>query len=218
MPPSVTTALAHDIKHTISLIDPALAELYAHFNVPPSAPVRTRVDAQVSAAVQMMEDLLLAARFSELGVHPAKEPVSLEALVREMLSQYEPLLKRRSVRAEFHGSGPEISGDPKLLSRVIQNLLANAVKFVLPQGSISISLSSRAGWCDLIVQDTGVGMDSAVLKTLFEPFVATSDKSLAGVGLGLSIVKSIVEAHGGLIHVQSAVGKGSTFTVSLPSI
>lgn len=114
-----------------------------------------------------------------------------------------------------------ISCDCDKVERIILNLLSNAIKFTNPGGSIYVNLMDRGDWVEISVKDTGIGIDEKNQKSIFERFRQV-DKSLSrnteGSGIGLSLVKSIVELHKGTIKVKSEVGKGSTFTVALPAI
>ena len=112
-----------------------------------------------------------------------------------------------------------IGCDPGKIERILLNLISNAIKFSNPQGTISVSVSDRGNQVEIAVRDTGIGIEEKYLNTIFERFNQV-DKTLArnaeGSGIGLSLVKSIVDLHGGNISVESEVGKGSTFKVCLP--
>jgi CheY-like chemotaxis protein len=111
-------------------------------------------------------------------------------------------------------------GDPDRLQQVIWNLLSNAVKFTPAGGVVRLTLERRAGEDLLMVSDTGIGIDPAFLPSVFDTFRqadASSTRAHGGLGLGLSIVKHLVEMHGGTVRAESGgSGKGATFTVRLP--
>jgi signal transduction histidine kinase len=108
---------------------------------------------------------------------------------------------------------PEIIADFEKMQRVFVNLINNAIDAMPQGGTLAVSSSSQDGRVEIGVADTGTGMTEQVMKKLWTPLFTTKKK---GMGLGLSICKRIVEAHGGSISVESTLGKGSTFTVKLP--
>jgi two-component system sensor histidine kinase BaeS len=106
-----------------------------------------------------------------------------------------------------------VHADPEVLSRIVLNLLTNALKATGPGGEVTVRAEERGPDTALEVVDTGAGIDPKDLPFIFERFFRSSE---GGLGLGLAIVKELVEAHGGTVKVQSDPGKGSTFTVALP--
>jgi len=126
--------------------------------------------------------------------------------------------RRRRVKIIADLAPVEITGDAGRLSQVITNLLTNAVQFNQAEGEVRLRLEARDGLAVLQVSDTGPGIASADLPRVFERFYR-ADKSRTGAGnsgLGLSICKAIVEAHGGTIEAASVSGAGATFTLRLP--
>jgi signal transduction histidine kinase len=114
-----------------------------------------------------------------------------------------------------------VHGDHGRLAQVVDNLLANALKFTAPDGSIDVILSVRGDRARIEVRDTGVGIPPAVHGRLFERFFRASnatEQETPGAGLGLTIVKAIVEAHGGRVGVESSERVGTTFSVDLPRV
>jgi signal transduction histidine kinase len=109
---------------------------------------------------------------------------------------------------------PGVQADPDQLRQVFENIILNAIQ-AMPAGGrlLAESRTASAGWVAVSIGDTGVGISPEKKPRLFEPLFTTKAK---GVGLGLALTKMLVEAHGGSIHVESEVGKGSTFTVRLP--
>jgi signal transduction histidine kinase len=112
-----------------------------------------------------------------------------------------------------------IACDPGKIERIMLNLISNAIKFSKPQGKIFVIISDHVGKVEIAVKDTGIGIEEKYLDAIFERF-SQVDKTLTrnaeGSGIGLSLVKSIVDLHGGSVSVRSKVGKGSTFRVFLP--
>ena len=110
---------------------------------------------------------------------------------------------------------PPIVADPSQLHQVLVNLVVNAVQATTPPGRILISTSVSPGFVHLAVEDQGAGMSAEVIKQIFLPFFTTKQVG-HGTGLGLAVVHGIVTSHGGSIHVDSALGKGTRFDVRLP--
>lgn len=112
-----------------------------------------------------------------------------------------------------------VQGDRSTLWRALLNLVENAIKYTSAGGKVEVALERDGGHAVVEVHDTGVGMDPADVDRIFEPFVqldSAQAHDTGGAGLGLSIVRTIVLAHGGTLSVQSALGAGSTFTIRLP--
>src|ERR1051326_133657 len=113
----------------------------------------------------------------------------------------------------------DLNGDKELITRMILNLLDNAVKYTPAGGEISLALTRQNGNAEIVVRDTGIGIAVMDRKRVFDRFYRVDkarSRALGGAGLGLSIVRWIVEVHGGEIRIDSAPGRGSTFTVDLP--
>jgi signal transduction histidine kinase len=108
---------------------------------------------------------------------------------------------------------PAISGDPHQLGLVFDNIILNAVQAMSKGGMLTIETGISAGWISVSFADTGVGISDENLDRIFEPLFTTKDE---GIGLGLALIKMLIEGHGGRIEVESALGAGSVFTVCLP--
>jgi signal transduction histidine kinase len=150
-------------------------------------------------------------------------PEDLRSTVESAFEQADPAAKRRGVDLELHlpSSPVRIRHDPQRIGQVVANLVGNAIKFTPRGGRVTVELEAARDGARLQVRDTGVGIDTAEIPHIFERFYRGSRANEArgsGSGLGLAIVKSIVDMHGGRIAVESRVGAGSTFTVTLPRI
>jgi signal transduction histidine kinase len=131
------------------------------------------------------------------------------------------LATRKGVQLNVHNNNPPIalSGDEDLLKRMILNLLDNAVKYTPAGGEISLTLERQNGNAQIVVRDTGIGISEQDQLRVFDRFYRVDkarSRALGGAGLGLSIVRWIVDAHGGKIQIHSSDGIGSVFTVELP--
>lgn len=161
----------------------------------------------------LVERLLELARLDKFVLETGT--VDLSALVGEVVEKLRPLAAEKHVTL-IPAITPHVtvSGDATLLRQVVGNLLSNAIKFNTPQGTVDIRLTPHR----LDVQDTGIGIAEHVLHHIFDRFYqAESSRAKGGFGLGLALVKRIVELHGWSIAVESAEGKGSTFTMTLTS-
>ena len=157
------------------------------------------------------------------GRDSARRPVTIDAVLRDAAGAAQAAADAAGVRIELSIADalPAVSGDEAALRRVFLNLIANAVKYGASARWVGVRASAARGHVDIAVTDRGIGIASSEQTKIFEPFYRTPDvvaAQIQGAGLGLSLVKRIVDAHGGTIAVTSAPGEGSTFTVTLPSI
>jgi signal transduction histidine kinase len=148
-------------------------------------------------------------------------PDDLRAAVETAVEQSSAAATRRGVRLNLHlpDAPIRIRHDPQRIGQVVANLVGNAVKFTPRDGTISVDVAGTPDGARIEVTDTGVGIESAELPHIFERFYRGSRANEArgsGSGLGLAIVHSIVDMHGGAVEVESSVGRGSRFTVTLP--
>jgi PAS domain S-box-containing protein len=174
------------------------------------------------AQAELIDDLLDVSRIvnGRLGIDP--QPIEFIPVIRGALDTVRPALEARglALRVELDPTASRIVGDPNRLQQVVWNLLSNAVKFTPTGGLISVSLAAHEGAALLTVRDTGQGIRADFLPFVFERFRqadGTSTRSYNGLGLGLALVRHLVELHGGSVAATSAgEGQGATFTVRLP--
>ena len=148
-------------------------------------------------------------------------PEDLRAAVESAVEQAEAAARKRGVRLKLYlPSEPvRIRHDPQRIGQVVSNLVGNALKFTPRSGAVDVELRAVPDGAEIEVRDTGVGIDASELPRIFERFFRGSRANEArgsGSGLGLAIVKSIVDMHGGRITVESRLGVGTTFVVTLP--
>ena len=181
-----------------------------------------KVERNAQVQTRLVEDLLEVSRITTGKLRLDLRPVDLVALVNTAIDSIRPTAEARGVAIERQLDVPSLPtmGDPDRLQQVVWNLLSNAVKFTPSGGVVTISLS-RAEDLDMIaVRDTGIGIDPAFLPSVFDTFRqadASSTRTHGGLGLGLSIVRHLVELHGGEVAAESpGLGRGATFTVRLP--
>lgn len=169
---------------------------------------------------RLVEDLLDMSRMTAGKLTLSHEDVDLVQVVQAAIETFRQAADRKRLTLDFEGEValPFLRGDPKRLQQVVANLLGNAVKFTPEDGRITIGLRRRNDAAIIAVSDTGIGLDPAALTKVFEPFhQVPHDSSTQGLGLGLSIVREIVQAHAGTVEAFSAgTGTGATFVVTLP--
>jgi len=182
-----------------------------------------KIKGSIQSLVVMINDFLEIARIESSLVQIDRQPVDVGVLVDKVMEGLRPLLEAGALswkrEAPEPGSSALVMGDGKRLTQVFTNLLGNAIKFTPPHGTITTSIVLHTGWVEVAVEDTGPGVPAAALPTLFERYTRATEKGseIAGSGLGLMIVREIVEAHGGSVGVHSTVGTGSRFWARLPS-
>lgn len=173
------------------------------------------------ALSRMVEDLLDVSRIitGRLTLHERR--VDLSLVLGAALDSVRPAARAKGVDVVHHIETPaEVVGDEQRLQQVLWNLLSNAVKFTGPGGTITVTLQQAHGMVTVTVSDTGVGIRRDVLPFVFDRFRqgdASSTRTHGGLGLGLAIVRHIVELHGGAVRAESVEGRGATFSVELPA-
>jgi CheY-like chemotaxis protein len=213
--------VSHELRDPLSVILNA-ATLLGH--VTKSDAVASQASAaihrQTDQLVRIVDDLLDVSRLSAGKMTLERTSVDLVALVHRGIND---LVDRRLLdrhRYELRFSGARVNGDGPRLQQIVSNLLMNAIKYTPPGGKIIVEVEPEGGEAVLRVKDSGMGISPDFLPRVFDLF-AQSDRGLerreGGLGVGLSIARSLVEAHGGRIEARSGgVGKGSEFTVRLP--
>jgi signal transduction histidine kinase len=170
---------------------------------------------------RMITHFLDLARLETRRLHLEMVPTDLNQVVSEAFSLLEPQAQNQALQiaCNLPKKSPIIIADPNHLKQVMINLINNAIKYNRPGGSVEVRVKKKTNRAVAVsVTDTGIGMSEETLENIFDKFYrATGHESkVEGAGLGLSIVKEIIEAHSGDIHVDSKVGHGSTFTITLP--
>ena len=148
----------------------------------------------------------------------ANEKVDLQELTYKTIEQVKVFHPLHLYKVDADETMPTVMGDPIRVERILYNLIENAAKYSPPGSEISIKIVYQKDAVTISVHDQGMGIPKDRIGELFEPFQRLVDhsESAKGLGLGLVVVKRLVEAHGGNISVQSEQGKGSTFTFTLP--
>ena len=181
------------------------------------------IDNETDRLARLVHDLLELSRFRSKKLSMEFETVPVDALVEETMAQMEPNAGRMGITLKHQPAEPprEVYGDRDRLKQVIINLVDNAIKYTSGGGTVEVSTSVVEDRWHFVVSDDGTGIAKDELPFLFERFFRTRDKSkrkyIKGTGLGMAIVKEIVDAHRGEIQVESQEGEGTTITVILPT-
>lgn len=177
----------------------------------------------LKAHLAMIDDLVDVARGRHDSLRVERRPLDLRPVVTGAVEALAPSAAAKMIAVEV--SVPiepvTVSGDGIRLRQVVSNLLSNAVKFTSEGGRVSVAVRLDDGQAELVVSDDGEGLEPALLEEVFEPFRQRDDtvRGRGGLGLGLTIVRQLVEEHGGTVRAESAGrGQGASFTVKLPSI
>ncbi len=217
--------LAHELRNPLAPIWNAL-----HLMKQPAASAQALARAREIAERQMrrltrlLDDLLDVARLRQGRLELRREVLDVAAVIRSSLETVQPLLleRRHRLTSAIAGESLLVNGDPMRLEQVLTNLLVNAAKYTDPGGEIFVTAQREGSDVVIRVRDTGIGIDAILLPRIFDLFVQAHrrlDRSTGGVGVGLALVKSLVEFHGGSVSVFSAgPGKGSEFIVRLPAV
>jgi signal transduction histidine kinase len=219
---------SHELRNPLAIIQANVDAVLAHEDATPEA--RTQAASIVTRAIARMtnlvEDLLASARRSSPAF--VDVDVDLAQIANEAAEEYALIAASRDLRLLRRLSpGPTAAGDPQALRRAVDNLLSNAVRMAPGESELVLAVGSRAGWAWIALRDEGPGISEEDQELVFDRFFRSDRRTavdgvptgLTGerrAGLGLAIVRQIVESHGGSVAVHSAVGVGSTFVLWLP--
>jgi signal transduction histidine kinase len=170
---------------------------------------------------ELIEDMLTLSKIESGAFRTTKREVDLTGLVENALAAIGPAAAKASVGLRCEVYGPlTLAADPEQIDRILSNLLANAIKFTPPNGTVTVTGRREGEDVVIVVADTGMGIPEAEQQALFARFFRASNaihQAVPGTGLGLAIVRTIVDNHGGRIDVDSTEGVGTTVAVRLPA-
>jgi two-component system sensor histidine kinase BaeS len=218
----MTADIAHELRTPLSLIL-GYTESLSDGKLPATQETFDIMHDEAQHLSRVIDDLrtLSLADAGELPL--ARRPVDPRTLLERAMSAHLPEAQQRdiAIQVETPSDLPQVEVDPGRMAQVLENLVNNALRYTPEGGRIVLSVEANAGTIKLRVQDNGVGIAAEDLPYIFDRFYR-SEKSRprqgTESGLGLAIAKSIVEAHGGSLWVESALGEGTTFTIALPAI
>jgi signal transduction histidine kinase/CheY-like chemotaxis protein len=214
--------LAHELRNPLAPIRTGLEILNAGASAEQAAKVREMMQRQLAHLVRMVDDLLDISRVTLGKVTLKKERVDFRAVLNSALETARPLIEaeRHELAVRLPSYPLPLTVDPTRLAQVIANLLNNSAKYTPASGRIQLSAEAEGATLVIEVSDTGVGIPAEMLPKVFDMFIQVGrsiERSQGGLGIGLTLVRRLVEMHGGSVHAESpGVGQGSTFTVRLP--
>lgn len=215
---------AHDLRNPLGVI-----LRYAEFLTDEAGPALSDEHREFLATIaetskfmmHLVDDLLDVSQIEAGKLHLDLQPVDLGELVRRAVTLNRLLAARKKIALDYCAPPAEkpLLLDARKIEQVLNNLIGNAVKFSAPGTTVRVRCKCDARGAEIAVEDRGQGIREADLSKLFQPFSRTATVPTGGeqsTGLGLAIVRRIVEGHGGQVRVESAVGRGSTFSFTLP--
>jgi PAS domain S-box-containing protein len=213
--------LAHELRNPLAPIKYAVAIAARQNPSPALADKLAVIDRQVSVMARLIDDLLDVSRINRGLIELQREDAQLDGMVARALEATEALLSAQSHQVEVRvPAGITVHVDPTRLVQVVGNLITNAAKYTPKGGRIDVEAVVADGRVVLLVRDTGMGIapaDQGRLFTMFTQLPHTKSRAQGGLGLGLALVKNLMEMHGGAARVSSpGVGQGSTFSIELP--
>lgn len=213
--------LGHELRNPLGAINNAL-RILDQGQASSIARYHQVIDRQIAHLSRIVDDLLDASRVRLGKIMLDLRPVDLRTVAERWMEAFGATAQVRAhdLRLEVPDEPVIVAGDPVRLEQILSNLLTNALKYTPPGGRIEIRVERDAGHGIIVVEDSGIGMTPEVLATVFELFTQADDalaRSEGGLGLGLPLVRSLVEKHDGTVVASSAgLGKGSEFVVRLP--
>jgi signal transduction histidine kinase len=211
---------SHEFRTPLTIIDGAAQRLFRRRGQLDSEFVTDKIDrirGAVSRIVELMESILSVGRLDHGSVEMSREPLSLKGLVQTCCDRQQSIAATHRIHVDLERLPAQIEGDQRALEQVFTNLLSNAVKYAPSAPDIYVSGWKDAAGIKVAVRDDGLGIDAEDLPRMFQRyFRARTSSGIAGTGIGLNLIKQIIELHKGTIEVASKKGQGSTFTITLP--
>jgi signal transduction histidine kinase len=215
--------VSHDLQTPLASMRAILEALFDGVVDEPEMVKRYLLTAQrdVMSLSALIDDLFQMSQLDTGGFPLQRAPSSLSDLVSDTLESFSQLAKQQEIvlEGQVDSDVDPVLMDTQAIGRVFNNLISNALRHTPANGRVSVWVRRGASGVDVTVSDTGEGIRPQELPHIFERFYrgdASRQRGTGGAGLGLAIARGIVEAHGGTIHVQSELGKGTQFTFHLP--
>jgi two-component system, OmpR family, sensor histidine kinase BaeS len=215
--------MAHELRTPLATLQSHLEALVDGVWEPSGARLEA-LHEEILRINRLVADMENLARYEGDALNLERRDTDLPALVGRIVRNHEPQFVSKGVTLRFSatssgGAGPVVSVDADKLSQAVINLLSNALKFTPSGGEVDVRVEAGAAEAEIRVTDTGIGIGADDLPRVFERFYradTSRSRATGGTGIGLSIARAIVEAHGGTIGAASVPGKGSTFTITIP--
>jgi PAS domain S-box-containing protein len=214
--------LSHELRNPLAPMRSALDVLKLKFGRGTDERLLQAFDRQLRHLTRLVDDLMEVSRITQGRMQLRSAPVELSTLVQGAAHDLAATMEaaRHTLRLSIAEPPVIVDGDATRLAQVVINLLTNAAKYTPDGGTIELHLACEDGWAEIAVRDNGIGLPASALATVFDMFSQLEpalERSKGGLGIGLALVRGIVELHGGTVHADSAgPGLGSTFTMRLP--
>jgi PAS domain S-box-containing protein len=212
---------SHELKTPLTALKLQTTLLHrqlAKQGIPASAPALSRMETQINKVTRLVEELLDVSKIQAGRLEYVQETVDLDALLQDITETVQQSSPSHTIVVRG-AVGTSLIGDPDRLGQVFINLLSNAIKYSPDAETVEMDLSTSEDAVTVRVRDHGLGIPREQRDKIFDRFYRVTDlsqRAIPGLGMGLYIVAEIIKHHGGTITVESAVGEGSTFTVTLP--
>ncbi|MDR0653129.1 MAG: HAMP domain-containing histidine kinase [Synergistaceae bacterium] len=214
----LTTDVAHELRTPLSAVSSHLELMIESVWEPTARRLQSCYD-EISRISELVAGLERLEQMENENLSLNKMPVDLLELARSVAGTFESEGIKKNVSIHVSGEAAIVLGDRGRLHQVLSNLLSNAIKYTPDGGHVRVAVNDTPNGGVIVVEDNGIGIPENELPLIFERFYRTDksrNRKTGGAGIGLTIAKSIVLAHGGKIEVESASGTGSRFTISLP--
>jgi signal transduction histidine kinase len=214
--------LAHELRNPLAPIHNALQLMRMQPSAAQSQWAQEVIARQLASLTRLVDDLLDVSRITRGKITLAREPLEVASVITRALETIEPLIQERAhtVTLEMPAERLRVDGDPTRLTQALGNVLANAAKYTDRGGRIALNCARVGSEVEIRVRDNGIGIPAELLPRIFDLFTQLdrrSDHSSSGLGIGLALVRRLVEMHGGSVSAVSAgAGAGSEFQIRLP--
>jgi len=216
------STLGHELRNPLNTLSAACEILVRIAKLAREDPKVALISRQFAVVNRLLDDLRDATRVDTRSLRLELAPLNIQAVVRSATELHRSAAEARSqtLNLVVPAAPIVVRGDSVRLEQVVRNLLDNAIKYTPEDGEISVTATAEGSMAVIRVQDNGIGLSAGVLPRIFDLFTRDSraiDSAADGLGIGLALVKSLVDLHDGIVQVQSAgPGRGSEFTVRLP--
>jgi len=214
--------LAHELRNPLAPIRNSLELLNCGGSDPARDEARAVIERQMNQMVRMVDDLLDVARIERNRIELHRQTVRLAEIIQRAVETSEPLIRAKGhdLKIIVPAQAILLDADPVRLTQALSNLLNNAAKYTKPAGTIELTAMQDGAQAIVAVRDNGIGISAEMLPRVFDLFVQADqsfERSEGGLGIGLTLVKRLVEMHGGSVEARSeGLGRGSEFVVRLP--
>ncbi|HWJ89010.1 MAG TPA: hybrid sensor histidine kinase/response regulator [Pelagibacterium sp.] len=213
-------AASHDLLQPLNAARLYTSTLYERTRGTPAADLASSIDASLNAVEEIMSTLLDISRMDSGALKVTRTVIDILDLLKKIEIEFQPLASEKSIDLRVVGASFMVRSDRMLLARVIQNLVSNAIKYTRPGGRVLVGCRRHGGTVRLDVIDTGIGIDHHQHEVIFAEFsrLEQGARIAPGLGLGLSIVQRILTALDHPMEIESVVGKGSRFSITVPLV